>query len=37
VLRYEWRGRLLRQRGEVDEVITYFEHYLPVARALGVA
>ena len=34
VLRYEWRGALLRERGEVSRVITYAEHYLPVASAL---
>lgn len=34
VLRYEWRGELLRQRGEVEEVITFDDHYLPTVRAL---
>ena len=34
VLRYEWRGKLRRQRGDVDRVITYAEHFLPVAQRL---
>ena len=34
VLRYERRGRLLQERGEVERVITYREHYLPIAAAL---
>ncbi len=34
VLRYEWRGELLRGRGEVREIITFAEHYAPVASAL---
>ena len=33
-LRYERRGELLRQRGEVDRVITHDAHYRPVAEAL---
>jgi hypothetical protein len=37
VLRYEWRGRLLRERGEVDEVITYAGHYLAVVSQLGMS
>jgi hypothetical protein len=32
-LRYEWRGELLRNRGEVSDVITYAKHYAPVASA----
>ncbi|MEE8201393.1 MAG: hypothetical protein V3R29_09530 [Candidatus Acidoferrales bacterium] len=34
VLRYENRGRRLQERGEVQRVITYADHYLPVASAL---
>lgn len=34
VLRYEWRGALLHERGEIDRVITFADHYLPVATAL---
>jgi hypothetical protein len=34
VLRYEWRGKLHQQRGEVDRVITFAEHYVPVASSL---
>ena len=30
-LRYEWRGELLHGRGEVSRVITYVDHYAPVA------
>ena len=33
-LRYEWRGELLRGRGEVSETITYAGHYAPIASAL---
>ena len=35
VLRYEWRGQTLLDRGEVERRITYTEHYLPIATALG--
>jgi len=35
VVRYEWRGRLLRDRGLVEQVITYADHYRPLAAALG--
>lgn len=35
VLRYEQRGRLLEQRGEVEEVITYAGNYLPILSMLG--
>jgi len=31
-LRYEWRARLLQQRGEIDEIITYRNHFLPVTE-----
>ncbi len=34
VLRYEWRGARLRERGEIEDVITYAGHYAPVAAAL---
>jgi hypothetical protein len=34
VLRYEWRGRLLEERGEVDRVITFRDHFLPMVAAL---
>ena len=34
VLRYEERGCTLRSAGEIDEVITYAGHYLPVASTL---
>jgi hypothetical protein len=37
VLRFEWRGKLHQQRGVVDRVITYAEHYLPVASSLRAA
>jgi len=33
-LRYEWRGELLRTQGDVTRVITYADHYLPVASPL---
>lgn len=35
VLRYEWRGRLLQGRGEVERVITFADHFLPAAMALA--
>jgi len=34
VLRYEWRARLLLERGEIERAITYAGHWLPVASAL---
>ena len=34
VLRYEWRAQLLRDRGEIDRVITYRDHFLPMLAAL---
>lgn len=34
VLRYEWRARLLHERGEVARVITYRDHFLPLTAAL---
>jgi hypothetical protein len=33
-LRYEWRARLLKDRGEIDGVITYRDHFLPLVAAL---
>ena len=33
-LRYERRGRLLQAQGEVERVITFREHYAPLAAAL---
>jgi hypothetical protein len=32
VLRYEWRARLLRAQGALDRVITYAQHYRPLAE-----
>ena len=34
VLRYEWRARMLAERGEIEQTITYRRHYLPVASSL---
>lgn len=34
VLRYEWRAQLLAERGEIEQKITYRQHYLPVASSL---
>jgi LmbE family N-acetylglucosaminyl deacetylase len=34
VLRYDYRGRKLKERGEVDQALSYAEHYRPVAAAL---
>lgn len=34
VLRYEWRARLLKERREIDRVITYRDHFLPLVAAL---
>lgn len=34
VLRYEWRGRRLKEQGEVERVITYRDHFLPMVQAL---
>lgn len=33
-LRYEWRGRRLQERGLVERIITWREHFLPVVEAL---
>jgi hypothetical protein len=35
VLRYEWRARLLQTQGAVEQVITYRDHFLPVAESLA--
>ncbi len=35
VLRCEWRGRLLQERGVIEEVITYAEHYRPLTSCLS--
>jgi hypothetical protein len=32
--RYDRRGKILLERGEVKQNITFHEHYLPIARAL---
>jgi len=37
VLRYEWRGRRLKDGGQVDRVITWTDHFLPFAKALEAA
>jgi hypothetical protein len=34
VLRYEWRGARLREAGAIERVITYRDHYAPVASEL---
>jgi hypothetical protein len=34
VLRYEWRARLLHERGEIARVITFADHFVPAANAL---
>lgn len=34
LLRYEWRARLLLERGEIEEAITYSGHFRPVAEQL---
>ena len=35
VLRYEWRGRLLHERGAIAKVITYADHYQPLASCFS--
>jgi hypothetical protein len=35
VLRYEWRGRLLQERGAIEAVITYAGHYRPLISWLS--
>jgi hypothetical protein len=34
LLRYEWRAQDLKNRGEIDRMITYRDHFLPVVAAL---
>jgi hypothetical protein len=34
VLRYEWRAQLLRERGAIERMITFREHFLPFVEAL---
>ena len=34
ILRYEWRGEALQKGAMIQEVITYNDHYLPVASTL---
>jgi len=34
VLRYEWRARLLHARGEIEDVITFADHFVPLATAI---
>ncbi len=34
ILRYEWRAQVLAERGEIEQKITYRQHYLPVASSL---
>lgn len=34
VLRYEWRARLLRDRGEIDRIITFADHFVPAVATL---
>lgn len=34
-LRYEWRARKLREAGEIDEIITYSDHFVPVFDQLA--
>ncbi len=36
-LRYEWRAERLRADGTIEQMITYSDHFLPVARALSAA
>ena len=33
-LRYEWRARLLKQQGVIDEIITRGDHFIPVVQGL---
>ena len=33
-LRYEWRARLLRQQGVIDEIITRAGHFIPTVQGL---
>jgi hypothetical protein len=33
-LRYEWRAKLLKHAGVIDEIITRAGHFIPIARSL---
>ena len=33
-LRYEWRARLLKQQGAIDEIITHADHFIPTVQGL---
>ncbi len=33
-LRYEWRARLLKQQGVIDEIITHADHFIPTVQGL---
>jgi hypothetical protein len=33
-LRYEWRARLLKEQGVIDEIITHAGHFIPTAQGL---
>ena len=33
-LRYEWRARLLKQQGLIDEIITRADHFIPIVQGL---
>jgi hypothetical protein len=35
VLRYEWRAQLLRDRGAIQQTITFREHFLPFVAAMS--
>jgi hypothetical protein len=35
VLRYEWRAQLLLDRGEIQRMITYRDHFIPLVRSLA--
>ena len=33
-LRYEWRARLLKEQGVIDEIITHAGHFVPTVQGL---
>jgi hypothetical protein len=33
-MRYEWRAKTLQKEGVIKEVITYADHFRPVAEGL---
>jgi len=33
-LRYEWRARLLKEQGVIDEIITHADHFIPTVQGL---